>query len=82
MFGVHWIEQLLGDYGYGLVFCVIALEAMGVPFPGETMIITAGIYAATTGKLSIYGVVPAAILGAIMGDNIGYLLGRWAGCGC
>lgn len=70
---------MLGEYGYGLVFVVIALEAMGVPFPGETMIIAASVYAATTGRLSIFGVVPAAILGAIMGDNAGYLIGRWAG---
>ena len=36
-------------------------------------------YCATTGRLSIYGVIPAAIVGAIMGDNVGYLIGRWAG---
>ena len=79
MFSVDGLEHLLGEYGYGLVFVVIALEAMGVPFPGESMIIAAAVYCATTGKLSIYGVVPAAIAGAIMGDNFGYLMGRWAG---
>ena len=79
MFGLHGLEHLLGTYGYGLVFVVIMLEAMGVPFPGESMIIGASIYAATTGKLHIYGVIPAAIGGAIMGDNFGYMIGRWAG---
>ncbi len=79
MFGVDGVEHLLGEYGYGLVFVVIALEAMGLPFPGESMIIAAAVYCAASGKLSIYGVVPAAIAGAIMGDNIGYLMGRWAG---
>ncbi len=73
---------MLGEYGYGLVFVVIMLEAMGVPFPGESMIIAASVYAATTGRLSIFGVVPAAICGAIMGDNFGYLIGRWAGFRC
>ena len=79
MFGVHGLDHLLAEYGYGLVFLVIALEAMGLPLPGESMIIAAAIYCATTGKLSIYGVVPAAIAGAVMGDNFGYLIGRWAG---
>ena len=79
MFGMGTIEHLLGEYGYGLVFLVIGLEAMGLPLPGESLIIAAAVYAATTHKLSIYGVVPAAILGAIMGDNVGYLLGRRLG---
>ena len=79
MFGTDALEHLLGQYGYGLVFVVIMLEAMGVPFPGESMIIAAALYAATTGKLHIWIVVPAAIGGAIMGDNFGYLIGRWAG---
>ena len=79
MFSLHGLEHLLGQYGYGLVFAVIALEAMGLPLPGESMIIAAAVYAGTTGKLSIYGVVPAAIAGAILGDNFGYLIGRWLG---
>ena len=79
MFSLDGLDHLLGEYGYGLIFVVIMLEAMGIPFPGETMIIGASIYAATTGKLHIWGVIPAAIGGAIMGDNFGYMIGRWAG---
>lgn len=79
MLGKAAIEHLLGEYGYGLVFAVIGLEAMGVPLPGESMIIAAAIYAATTGKLHIAGVIAAAIAGAVMGDNAGYIIGRWAG---
>ncbi len=59
MFSKDALQHLLGEYGYGLVFVVIMLEAMGVPFPGESMIIAASVYAATTGRLSIFGVVPA-----------------------
>ena len=44
------IDHLLGEYGYGLVFVIIGLEAMGVPAPGESLIIAAGVYAATTGQ--------------------------------
>ena len=79
MFGKDVLQHLLGEYGYGLVFVVIMLEAMGLPFPGESLIIGASIYAATTGRLHIGFVVVAAIGGAIMGDNFGYLIGRWAG---
>ena len=79
MFGLDWLEHLLSEYGYGVVFVVIMLEAMGVPLPGESMIIGAAIYAATTGKLKIWWVILAAIVGAIMGDNFGYMIGRWAG---
>ena len=73
------LAHLLGEYGYGLVFVLIGLEAMGLPLPGESLIIAAAVYCATTGKLHIAGVVAAAIAGAIMGDNFGYLIGRWAG---
>jgi membrane protein DedA with SNARE-associated domain len=79
MFGKDVLEHLLGEYGYGLVFVVIMLEAMGLPLPGESMIIGASIYAATTGRLQIAFVIAAAIGGAIMGDNFGYLIGRRAG---
>ena len=78
-FSTDTLHHLLGEYGYGLVFAVIGLEAMGVPLPGESLIIAAAVYAATTGRLGIVGVIMAAIAGAIMGDNFGYLIGRWAG---
>ena len=79
MFGAQTLEHLLQDYGYGVVFGTICLEAMGVPLPGESMIIAASIYAATSGKLNIGIVIGAAAAGAILGDNLGYVLGRWAG---
>jgi membrane protein DedA with SNARE-associated domain len=79
MFTKDVFEHLLGEYGYGLVFVVITLEAMGLPLPGESMIIAAAVYAGTTGRLGIVGIVLVAIAGAIMGDNFGYMIGRWAG---
>ncbi len=79
MFTAHALDQLLQHYGYGVVFLVICLEAMGLPLPGESMIIGTSIYAATTGRLEIVLVITAAAAGAILGDNLGYLIGRWAG---
>ena len=75
----HTFDHLLGEYGYGLVFAVIGLEAMGFPLPGESMVIGAAIYASSSVMLDIALVIGAAIAGAIMGDNAGYLIGRWAG---
>jgi membrane protein DedA with SNARE-associated domain len=79
VFWVGTIDHLLQDYGSFVVFGVVMLEAMGVPLPGESMIIAASLYAATTGRLSIGMVIAAAAAGAILGDNAGYLIGRWAG---
>ncbi len=79
MFSGEALAHLLQHYGYGLVGGVICLEAMGLPLPGESMIIGAAVYAATTGKLDIWFLVLAASIGAILGDNLGYLIGRSAG---
>ena len=79
MFSAEGLSHLLEHYGYGVVFVVIGLEAMGVPLPGESMIIAASVYAATTGRLDIVILIACAAAGAIMGDNAGYLIGRWAG---
>lgn len=76
---VQTLDHLLQSYGYIVVFAVIGLEAMGLPLPGESMLIGASLYAATTGKLDIVFVIVAAAAGAILGDNLGYVIGRWAG---
>lgn len=71
--------QLLSSYGYWAVGGVIALESMGLPLPGETMLIAAAAYAGATRNLNIWLVIPAAAAGAIVGDNIGFMLGRKLG---
>jgi membrane protein DedA with SNARE-associated domain len=79
LFGSHRIEDLLGTYGYAVVFVMVGLESIGIPLPGETALILASLYAGTAGKLTIAGVIAAAAAGAIIGDNIGYALGRTGG---
>ena len=75
----HQIQHLLHQYGYGLVGVMVGLEATGLPLPGESIIIAAALFAATTHELSIPLVVAAAAAGAILGDNLGYLIGRGIG---
>src|SRR6267378_7868515 len=73
------LNGLLSHYGYLAVIVLIALESMGIPLPGETMLITAAIYAGSTHRLNIGLVILAAVAGAILGDNLGYLIGREGG---
>jgi membrane protein DedA with SNARE-associated domain len=79
MFLIHHLDHLLQHYGYGVVGLIVMLESMGAPLPGESLIIGTAIYCATTHRLNIVWVVTAAIIGAIMGDNFGYLIGRSIG---
>jgi membrane protein DedA with SNARE-associated domain len=72
------LNDALGTLGYAAVFLFIAIESSGIPFPGETMLLTAAAYAGA-GHLQISLVIVAAIAGAICGDNSGYLLGRTGG---
>ena len=73
------IEGWLDAYGYLVVFLLVMIESVGVPVPGETALIVGALYAGSTGKLEIWGVIAAAIAGAIIGDNIGFAVGRYGG---
>jgi len=72
----HFIEQ----YGLIVVFLLIAAESSGVPLPGETALVAAGVFA-SKGHYSIATVIVVAASAAIVGDNIGYWLGRELGRG-
>lgn len=76
---LHHLDHLLAHYGYGLVGLVVMLESMGAPLPGESLLIGTALYCATTHKLDIGWVILVAIVGAVMGDNLGYLIGRSLG---
>jgi membrane protein DedA with SNARE-associated domain len=76
---LQWLESLLGAYGYVGIGLIVALESMGLPLPGETVLLAAAAYAGAGGSLNIAGVVGSASAGAILGDTIGYWLGRLGG---
>jgi membrane protein DedA with SNARE-associated domain len=76
---IDFFEHLIQHYGYSVVGLVICLEAMGLPLPGESLLIATAIYAATTHNLAIEWIVISAAIGAIMGDNFGYLIGQRLG---
>jgi membrane protein DedA with SNARE-associated domain len=69
----------IAAYGYWAVLVLVGLESMGLPLPGETALIAAAVYAGTRHELNIVGVVAAAAAGAVIGDNLGYQIGRLIG---
>ncbi len=73
------LTHLLAVYGYWAVLVFVALESTGIPVPGETILLTAAIYAGSTHRLNIALVIIAAIVGAILGDNVGFWVGREGG---
>jgi membrane protein DedA with SNARE-associated domain len=79
LLSLHALESLIQEYGYPAIFVCIMLESIGLPLPGESLMIAAALYAASTHRLDIFIVVPLAAAGAICGDQIGYVIGRWIG---
>jgi membrane protein DedA with SNARE-associated domain len=69
---------LVHHYGLVALFIVVMLESGGAPLPGETALIAAAIFA-SEGHLNIAEVIAVAAVAAIVGDNIGYWLGRTGG---
>ena len=70
--------DVAGHVGYVALPAVVAAESAGVPVPGETTLVASAVLAAE-GHMQIGFVVALAALGAIAGDNLGYVLGRRLG---
>jgi len=73
------VDHLISSYGYYAVFVIVGLESVGIPLPGETALIAAATYAATSGNMNIWAIFAAAAAGAILGDNVGYWIGNKGG---
>ena len=77
MLALAALISVSGGLGYALP-AIVGLESMGVPSPGETALVLAAVLA-SEGKLKIWLVIVIAAGSAIVGDNIGYWLGRLIG---
>jgi membrane protein DedA with SNARE-associated domain len=74
------VKSLLENYGLVILFIGVAVESAGIPIPGETALITAAFLARPEyGTFSLWSVIVVAAAGAIVGDNIGYWIGRTGG---
>lgn len=72
------MTSLVQHYGLFILFVLIGAESAGIPLPGETALATAGVLA-SQGKLDIVAVIAVAASAAIIGDNVGYWIGRLGG---
>ena len=73
------VDHLVATYRYPAVFVLVAAESLGIPLPGETMLIAAGTYAGHTHRLSVWAVFTVAATAAIIGDNVGFWIGDKGG---
>jgi len=72
------VQPLLEHYGYLGVAGMLFLQDFGVPVPGEIMLIAAAVFAGA-GQMNIAVVFLVAVLAAVLGDNIGFLVGHFGG---
>jgi membrane protein DedA with SNARE-associated domain len=74
----EWLLDLFARYGYLVVFVGVLLENAGLPVPGETVLLGGGAMA-QYGRLSLARVIVTAMVAAVIGDNIGFVIGRRGG---
>jgi membrane protein DedA with SNARE-associated domain len=68
----------LNHYGLWAVLALVLVEDFGIPVPGETVLIAAAIFAGS-GRLNVVAVGLVGFAAAVLGDNIGYAIGRFGG---
>ena len=72
-----YLEHLLHAYGYAAIIALIAFENVGLPVPGETILISSAIFAATTHELNVVAIVITAAGAAFGGSVAGCAIGRY-----
>ena len=77
---VAGLEGFVRHYGAFAVMPILAIEAVGAPVPGESLLIFASVLAGR-GEMSLSALLASAWVGSVIGDNLGYLIGRKFGRG-
>jgi membrane protein DedA with SNARE-associated domain len=72
------LAPLLEDYGYLAVGALVLLDNGGIPVPGQTILVAAAVYAGA-GRLNFPAVLAVAVAAAVIGNALGYLIGRKGG---
>ncbi|HET9098734.1 MAG TPA: DedA family protein [Candidatus Saccharimonadales bacterium] len=75
---IQALAPVIDRYGYLAVIGLIFLEDFGVPVPGETVLIASAFYAGI-GRLDIFLVAILGFIGAVIGDNVGFAIGKYGG---
>ena len=68
--------SLIHTYGLWILFAFVFLESTGIPLPGETALIAAGLYAGASHGMPLWAVIAVALAAAVTGDTMGYVIGR------
>jgi membrane protein DedA with SNARE-associated domain len=76
---VQLLQNFLHTLGYPAIILFVMIESSGIPFPGETILLLAAFYAGVNQDLILPFVIACAAIGAIIGDNTGYIIGRTGG---
>ena len=79
MLAAGFVDTLLAHFGYAAVAALILLESLGVPLPGETILLAAAVYSGATEHLSIVAIVIIAGAAATAGNLIGFGIGYAGG---
>ncbi|MEV4423990.1 DedA family protein [Streptomyces sp. R-07] len=75
----EWLETIPAVAIYALVAVVIGVESLGIPLPGEIVLVSSALLASQHGEINPYVLGACATAGAIVGDSIGYAIGRKGG---
>jgi len=73
-----YLLATLGVYGVPMLFVALVIGCIGVPLPSSLLLLAAGSFV-EQGDLNLWLVLVLSALGAVLGDNIGYSIGRWGG---
>src|SRR5262249_60224846 len=74
------VQPLLQRYGYGAAFLFVMAEGIGIPTPGQTLLMASALEAAA-GRMNIALLLILVTTAATVGNSIGYVIGRWGGRG-
>jgi membrane protein DedA with SNARE-associated domain len=79
LFSLQTIANVLHVIGYPAITLFVLIECAGIPLPGETVVLLAAFSAGVDGQLQLPWIIVCASFGAILGDNIGFYIGRTGG---
>jgi len=75
----EWLDTVPAALVYAVVALVIGLESLGVPLPGEIVLVSAALMSSQHGGINPIVLGACASIGAVVGDSIGYAIGRKGG---
>jgi|SRR5579872_513179 len=76
---LHLLGSTLAHYGYGAVAAILLLENLGLPLPGESVLLLAGFLAASQHRFTLASIIAIGVMATTVGSLLGYLAGHRGG---